>query len=128
MGTVHLVVFGRAPRRGNASFRTRTIYSQPSRAGVRAHADLRDNQTPGAKYAYWELRGAALRLELGPKDMAAGAVMAVRRDSGGREAVAWGELAARVPALLEEMQAGMLASARERVAACRVTVLLELRA
>ena len=34
-------------------------------AGVRAHVDLRDNQTPGWKYNHWELKGVPLRLEVG---------------------------------------------------------------
>jgi prolyl-tRNA synthetase len=50
-------------------------------AGVRFHFDARENQNPGFKFAEWELAGAPLRLELGPKDLAAGQVMAVRRQS-----------------------------------------------
>ena len=34
---------------------------------------------PGAKYYWWELRGVPLRLELGPRDLDAGKVMAVTR-------------------------------------------------
>ena len=34
---------------------------------------------PGAKYYWWELRGVPLRLELGPRDLDGGKVMAVKR-------------------------------------------------
>ena len=34
---------------------------------------------PGAKYYWWEIRGVPLRLELGPRDLDAGKVMAVKR-------------------------------------------------
>jgi len=34
---------------------------------------------PGAKYYWWELRGVPLRLELGPRDLDGGRVMAVKR-------------------------------------------------
>jgi prolyl-tRNA synthetase len=34
---------------------------------------------PGAKYYWWEIRGVPLRLELGPRDIDAGKVMAVTR-------------------------------------------------
>lgn len=34
---------------------------------------------PGAKYYYWEMRGVPLRIEIGPRDIDAGTVMAVTR-------------------------------------------------
>jgi prolyl-tRNA synthetase len=47
-------------------------------AGFRTKIDTRDMR-PGAKYYWWELRGVPLRLELGPRDIDAGKVMAVTR-------------------------------------------------
>ena len=47
-------------------------------AGIRVKLDARDIR-PGAKYYWWELRGVPLRLELGPRDLDAGKVMAVKR-------------------------------------------------
>jgi len=47
-------------------------------AGFRVKLDSRDLR-PGAKYYWWELRGVPLRLELGPRDLDAGTVMAVKR-------------------------------------------------
>ncbi len=47
-------------------------------AGFRVKLDTRDMR-PGAKYYWWELRGVPLRLELGPRDLDAGNVMAVKR-------------------------------------------------
>lgn len=87
-------------------------------AGVRVVTDCRDNYTPGFKYNFWELRGVPIRLELGPKDMEAAAVVLARRDTGAKETVAWADVAARVPALLETIQTEMLASARQRYDAC----------
>lgn len=49
------------------------------RAGVRVHVDAREGMNPGAKYYDWERRGVPLRLELGPRDVQADSVMAVRR-------------------------------------------------
>jgi prolyl-tRNA synthetase len=50
-------------------------------AGFRTKMDIRDMR-PGAKYYWWELRGVPLRLELGPRDIDAGEVMAVKRTGG----------------------------------------------
>lgn len=47
-------------------------------AGFRVKMDTRDMR-PGAKYYWWELRGVPLRLELGPRDLDSGKVMAVKR-------------------------------------------------
>jgi prolyl-tRNA synthetase len=47
-------------------------------AGFRVKMDNRDMR-PGAKYYWWELRGVPLRLELGPRDLDSGKVMAVKR-------------------------------------------------
>jgi prolyl-tRNA synthetase len=47
--------------------------------------DARDMR-PGAKYYWWELRGVPLRLELGPRDLDAGKVMAVKR-TGGKDSI-----------------------------------------
>ena len=38
-------------------------------AGIRVTLDDRDEQTPGWKFAEWEMRGVPLRLEIGPKDI-----------------------------------------------------------
>jgi prolyl-tRNA synthetase len=92
-------------------------------AGVRVASDTRDNYTPGWKYNHWELKGIPIRLELGPKDMDSGKVVLARRDTGAKETVAWGDVVARVPVLLETIQADMYAAARAKYDACmkRVT-------
>ncbi len=56
-----------------------------SAAGIRVKLDTREMR-PGAKYYWWEIRGVPLRLELGPRDLDAGKVMAVKR-TGGKTAV-----------------------------------------
>ena len=92
-------------------------------AGVNTHADTRDHN-PGNKYAHWELKGMCVRLELGPRDMAARAFKCVRRDNGASEVIAWDDIVERLPQVLVEMQAGMLAKASERVQAAMATVCL----
>jgi len=52
---------------------------------IRVKVDDRTEVTPGFKFNDWELRGVPLRLEIGPKDVEKGSVMAARRDIPGRE-------------------------------------------
>lgn len=71
---------------------------------VRLHVDDRDQYSPGWKYNEYEMRGVPLRIEVGPKDVAKGAVMTVRRDDRTKESVPLESLAERVPALLADIQ------------------------
>jgi len=54
------------------------LHTDLTSAGFRVKLDTRDMR-PGAKYYWWELRGVPLRFELGPRDLDAGKVMAVKR-------------------------------------------------
>src|SRR5256886_554936 len=47
-------------------------------AGFRVELDARDSLKPGAKYFEWEAKGVPLRLEIGPRDVAAGQGRAAR--------------------------------------------------
>ena len=51
----------------------------------RVKVDDRTEVTPGFKFNDWEMRGVPLRLEVGPKDVEKGSVMAARRDIPGRD-------------------------------------------
>jgi prolyl-tRNA synthetase len=82
------------------------------RGRVRLHVDDREQYTPGWKYNEYELRGVPVRLEVGPRDVAKGAVMSVRRDSRAKESVELEALAERLPALLEEIQRALFESAQ----------------
>lgn len=62
------------------------------------------------------VQGVPLRLELGPRDMDSGVAMLARRDNGGKQSCAWGELAAAVPQLLEQIQVRCVAFGTSRIA------------
>ena len=58
--------------------------------GVRVRLDDRDQHRPGYKFAEWELKGVPMRIELGPRDVAAGRVVIARRLEGDKVEVALG--------------------------------------
>jgi prolyl-tRNA synthetase len=94
----------------------RALHADLRAAGLRVKIDERDLR-PGNKFADWEMRGVPLRIEFGAKDLEAGVATLVRRDKekgqeGGKLVVPLGEVAARIPELLVEIQANMLAQAR----------------
>ncbi len=84
-------------------------------ASVRVKVDDREQYQPGYKFNEWELRGVPLRIELGPRDLAANKVVLARRDRPAREGkttVALSDLTTTVQSLLTEIQASMLSTAR----------------
>jgi prolyl-tRNA synthetase len=81
--------------------------------GVRVKIDASEENSPGWKYAEWELRGVPLRLEIGPKDIEKAQVFSARRDTREKAAIPLADLATRVPAILAEIQTNLLARARQ---------------
>ena len=86
-----------------------------STQGVGTKLDDREGQSPGAKFYHWERRGVPLVIELGPRDLASGNAVLKRRDTGTKEVVPQTEIASRVPALLEQIQADLFAAAKKRM-------------
>lgn len=79
--------------------------------GFRIRVDDRD-QTPGWKYAEWEMRGVPLRIEIGPRDLQQQSVMVVRRDKergeeGAKTVVAFDALGTALRELLEQVHVSM---------------------
>jgi len=70
---------------------------------VRCHVDWSEN-TPGWKFNEWEMRGVPVRLEVGPRDVAQGQAVAVRRDTRAKESIPLSGLATRLPELLDDVQ------------------------
>src|SRR5439155_13132851 len=83
-------------------------------AGVRVHFDDRTEVSLGRRATEWELKGVPVRLELGPRDLAADAAVMVLRVSGGRRPLALSGIAEHIVRVLEEEQAALLAGAEAR--------------
>ncbi|HXV85493.1 MAG TPA: proline--tRNA ligase [Gemmatimonadales bacterium] len=82
-------------------------------SGLRVEVDQRDSMKPGAKYYHWETRGVPIRLELGPRDLAAHQVVLARR-TGGKSPQPMAGVVQGVQQALDDMQRTLLAAARER--------------
>jgi prolyl-tRNA synthetase len=89
-------------------------------AGFRVRLDTRDLR-PGAKYYWWELRGVPLRLELGPRDLDAGKVMAVSR-LGAKTALSRADIAGEVAREMDGVTTMLWARADEHTKARLCTV------
>lgn len=73
------------------------------KAKYRLKTDLRDSQTPGFKFNYWEVRGVPVRLEIGSKEADANKVTIFRRDNDNKEEIDLSELPNRLEKLMQEI-------------------------
>ena len=70
-------------------------------AGVRAFIDESETKNPGAKYAYWEVRGIPLRLEVGQKEVSSRQIAYAKRNDGKKGKISIDDLANSVKGLLD---------------------------
>jgi len=82
----------------------------------RVRLDDRDQYTPGWKFNEWEMRGAPLRLEIGPRDVVREQVVLVRRTGMTKETVPQEGLTGVVARVLREIQDELLARGRRFLA------------
>ncbi len=79
----------------------------------RVKLDDSDN-SPGWKFAEYEMKGVPLRLEIGPRDIENGQCVIVRRDNRQKYFIPLAELETEVPRLLEEVRKGLYETAFAR--------------
>ena len=72
--------------------------------GHSVKVDDRDTLRPGFKFAEWELKGVPVRIAMGPRDLAAGTVELARRDTLEKVSAPIEGIAARIDALLNDIQ------------------------
>ncbi|MET7277269.1 proline--tRNA ligase [Kribbella sp. NPDC005582] len=87
-------------------------------AGVRVHLDNRTDQPFGRRAVNWELKGVPLRVEIGPRDLAAGVATVVRRlRASAKSAVGMADVVTTVTEALSADQTWLLDEATARHAA-----------
>lgn len=79
---------------------------------ARVRLDDRDEYTPGWKFNDWEMRGVPIRLEIGPRDVAANQAVMVKRTGGAKETVSLDGIETRIAAALDEVQQAFFTQAK----------------
>ncbi len=72
------------------------------------------DQTPGWKFAEYEMKGVPLRLEIGPRDIENNCCVIARRDTYEKITVSLDELEEKIPELLKAVHDGMYNKALQR--------------
>ena len=80
--------------------------------GMRVRLDDRDQHRPGYKFNEWELKGVPVRVELGPRDVAAGQATVFRRDTATKDAVPLAGLSGAARELVADVGRGLFDDAR----------------
>ena len=112
----HQVVIVPIPRgdwRETVLPKAQAIRSALTDAGIRVKLDDSEENTPGWKFAEWEMRGVPLRLEIGPKDIEKSQVILARRDTREKQPASMDGLAVTVQELLGSIQAGLFERASQ---------------
>ncbi len=82
-----------------------------AKTGARVRLDDRDQHRPGYKFAEWELKGVPVRIELGPRDVAANQVVLATRLGGEKQTVAVDDVVSGMAERLASVQRDLYADA-----------------
>ena len=88
-----------------------TLVDELRDAGVRAELDDNVDVSVGRRIVDHELRGVPIRVELGPRDLAAHQAVIARRARAQKETLALRDVAVAVPQMLADDQSALLAQA-----------------
>ena len=108
---VVIVPIGRDSELEAVLIRANGLAEELKELGVRVRIDDRTTLSPGFKFNEWELRGVPLRIELGPRDLAAGVATIANRLSGEKEQLSIEDVAAEIPGRLDAFQSALYARA-----------------
>ncbi|MGM9830985.1 MAG: proline--tRNA ligase [Paludibacteraceae bacterium] len=98
------------------------VIAQLKQMGIRIKLDTNDQQTPGWKFAEYELKGVPVRLAMGARDMENGTIEVFRRDTNTKETLPLEGIAEHIQALLENIQQTIFQKAIDRRQAYTRTV------
>ena len=109
---VVIVVIGKGEERGPVTAKAQAVAEDLRKAGLSVIVDDDESKGPGFKYFEYELAGVCLRMELGPKDLAKGACVLVRRDDRSKESVPLDQAVSVARAKLDDMQKSLFERAK----------------
>lgn len=88
----------------NVSVVAKRIKAGLEQKGISVKYDDADNNTPGWKFANYELKGVPVRIAIGPKDLEKGTIEVARRDTLEKQFIPESGAVEKIEALLTEIQ------------------------
>ena len=111
---VQVVIVPIASKKPGVIEACRDLKDTLTKAGVRVVLDESEN-SPGWKFNEWEMKGVPVRIELGPRDLEAGKMVTVRRDTHEKTEAELSSAVETVKALLATVQNDMYERAKARM-------------
>lgn len=105
-----------AAREGFEEYIGKQVTDLLTSQGIRVQVDWSEN-SPGWKFAQWEMKGVPLRLEIGPREMESGQLSYALRHNGEKSTLDVTNLVVRVNELLEKVQQEVFESHKKFVEA-----------
>ncbi|MCP3165427.1 proline--tRNA ligase [Myxococcus qinghaiensis] len=117
LAATHVVIipiFGKASDTEKAQVleKSHALAADLRKSGLGVVVDDDDSKGPGFKYFEHELVGTCVRIEIGPKDLAKGTCVMVRRDLKVKEFIPLGEAADKARSMLDQMQKDLFQKAK----------------
>lgn len=104
---VVIVPIGKNEELENVMAKAEEIAELLTAQGIRVKIDKRDFMRPGPKFFEWEKKGVPVRVELGPKDLAAGQVTIARRDTSAKQTASYEGIEDAIKDLLDQIQTNL---------------------
>jgi prolyl-tRNA synthetase len=110
---VIIPVFKNSGQLGRINEKADKILEDLVSKGISVKYDNRDNNTPGWKYANYELKGVPVRLVIGPRDLEQETIEIARRDTLEKKTLPVKDIADHVVSLLDDIQNNIYNKAAE---------------
>ena len=111
---IQVVIVPVAMHKGGVLEKAAELEKRLKAAGIRAKLDASE-QTPGWKYAEYEMKGVPIRLEIGPRDIENGSCVLVRRDNREKTVCALDSLETAIPEMLCEFGKAIYKKAKDNL-------------
>ena len=108
---IQVIVLPIAQHKPGVLEKAQELVDRLQKTGLRVKGDFTDN-SPGWKFANWEMKGVPLRVEIGPKDIENNQCVVVRRDNREKIFLSLDELEAKIPELLETVHKALYDNAK----------------
>jgi prolyl-tRNA synthetase len=110
---VIIPIFKNQEQLSSISLTAKKIMAELEDKGISVKFDNRDNNTPGWKFADYELKGVPVRIAIGPRDIENGTIEIARRDTLTKETIPVNSSDGYIADLLEDIQKNIFRKAVE---------------
>ncbi|MCQ2794048.1 MAG: proline--tRNA ligase [Bacilli bacterium] len=111
---IQVVIVPIQGQKENIKHKGEELLSRLKKLDLRVKLDDSD-QTPGWKFAEWEMKGVPLRVEVGPRDLEHGRLVIAKRNDGKKITINDGELEESVTTLLQDIHKEMYQKALDHL-------------